>query len=96
MVVSNAGVADVSVSNTDIASVQVSDVKASDLQALGAYSTGRIATVAPFAKRPFHALSKPIGPLCNLDCAYCFYLDKSDYYPGQNVLICRMLCSKRT
>ena len=33
------------------------------------------------AKRPFHILSKPIGPLCNLDCDYCFYLDKTDYYP---------------
>jgi len=33
------------------------------------------------AKRPFHILSKPIGPLCNLDCEYCFYLDKTDYYP---------------
>ncbi|MEI8598065.1 radical SAM protein [Vibrio sp. M60_M31a] len=32
-------------------------------------------------KRPFHILSKPIGPLCNLDCDYCFYLDKTDYYP---------------
>jgi uncharacterized protein len=31
---------------------------------------------------PFHVLAKPIGPLCNLDCTYCFYLEKSKLYPG--------------
>lgn len=40
-----------------------------------------IPTTKAKAKRPFHILSKPIGPLCNLDCEYCFYLDKTDYYP---------------
>ncbi|ENM5815772.1 anaerobic sulfatase maturase [Vibrio mimicus] len=47
-------------------------------------SEQRIFTRKPTAKRPFHILAKPIGPLCNLDCAYCFYLDKTQYYPGQN------------
>ena len=23
-----------------------------------------------------HVVVKPIGPACNLDCAYCFYLEK--------------------
>lgn len=40
-----------------------------------------IATNKVTAKRPFHVLSKPIGPICNLDCDYCFYLDKTGYYP---------------
>lgn len=31
--------------------------------------------------RPFHVMTKPIGPLCNLDCAYCYYLEKSELYP---------------
>ena len=26
----------------------------------------------------FHVMAKPIGPLCNLDCDYCFYLSKKD------------------
>ena len=26
----------------------------------------------------FHAMIKPAGSLCNLDCTYCFYLHKSD------------------
>jgi len=25
----------------------------------------------------FHAMAKPIGPACNLDCDYCYYLSKS-------------------
>ncbi len=28
------------------------------------------------AKRPFHVMAKAIGPKCNLDCQYCFYLEK--------------------
>jgi uncharacterized protein len=28
-----------------------------------------------------HVLAKPIGPLCNLDCKYCFYLEKETLYP---------------
>ena len=38
----------------------------------------------PTARRPFHVLSKPVGPICNLACDYCFYLDKTEYYPGRN------------
>ena len=32
--------------------------------------------------RSFHVLVKPTGPLCNLDCAYCFYLEKEKLYPS--------------
>ncbi len=35
------------------------------------------------AHHSFHVLLKPIGPLCNLDCDYCFYLDKADYFPDR-------------
>ncbi len=28
------------------------------------------------AASPFHIMTKPIGPICNLDCKYCFYLEK--------------------
>jgi len=27
-------------------------------------------------------MTKPIGPICNLDCKYCFYLEKEKLYPG--------------
>jgi uncharacterized protein len=34
------------------------------------------------AHSPFHIMTKPIGPICNLDCTYCFYLEKEKLYPG--------------
>ena len=30
----------------------------------------------------FHVMTKPIGPLCNLDCKYCFYLEKQNLFPA--------------
>ena len=36
------------------------------------------------AGRGFHVLTKPVGPICNLDCQYCFYLEKEKLYPGEN------------
>ena len=34
---------------------------------------------APLA---FHLLAKPTGAICNLDCAYCFFLSKEVLYPA--------------
>jgi uncharacterized protein len=31
---------------------------------------------------PIHVLAKPEGPICNLDCKYCFYLEKELLYPN--------------
>jgi uncharacterized protein len=45
-------------------------------------------TVAQIEQRPrtapaaFHLLAKPTGAVCNLDCAYCFFLSKEMLYPG--------------
>ena len=33
----------------------------------------------PFA---FSAMAKPIGSACNLNCTYCYYLEKQKLYPG--------------
>jgi len=33
---------------------------------------------------PFHVMTKPIGPICNLDCTYCYYLHKEELYPKGN------------
>lgn len=35
-------------------------------------------SIAPHA---FHVMTKPVGPICNLDCKYCFYLEKENLYP---------------
>lgn len=31
-----------------------------------------------------HLMAKPIGPLCNLDCGYCFYLEKENLFPPRH------------
>ncbi len=36
---------------------------------------------APPARHPFHVMTKPIGPICNLGCRYCFYLEKEALFP---------------
>src|SRR5262245_46075364 len=36
----------------------------------------------PDAPPAFHLLAKPTGAICNLDCAYCFFLSKEMLYPG--------------
>ena len=30
----------------------------------------------------FNVMAKPMGPICNLDCKYCFYLEKENLYPN--------------
>ncbi len=42
---------------------------------------GSAARGSSHARQPFHVLAKPIGPLCNLRCEHCFYLDKVSLYP---------------
>lgn len=39
-------------------------------------------SLPPGAPPAFHLLAKPSGAACNLDCAYCFFLDKEAFYPG--------------
>lgn len=36
---------------------------------------------SPRAGAPFHVMTKPSGSRCNLDCHYCFYLEKEKLYP---------------
>lgn len=40
-------------------------------------------TFSPFS-RPLYVMAKPAGPLCNLACEYCYYLEKSRLYPDDS------------
>src|SRR5271167_1083359 len=47
-----------------------------------AYGPG-LPSARPLTAPPyFHVLAKPTGPICNLDCEYCFFLSKEMLYPG--------------
>jgi uncharacterized protein len=46
------------------------------------FAPARPAMLPPNAPRAFHLLAKPAGAICNLDCAYCFFLSKELLYPG--------------
>ena len=35
---------------------------------------------------PLYVMAKPIGPLCNMDCEYCYYLEKSVMYQNRKSL----------
>ena len=35
----------------------------------------------PHRKLAVHLMAKPTGPLCNLNCKYCFYLEKEALFP---------------
>jgi uncharacterized protein len=42
-------------------------------------------TASTTAPESFHLLAKPTGAVCNLDCAYCFFLSKELLYPGSRL-----------
>lgn len=50
-------------------------------------------TFAPFAK-PLYVMLKPIGSACNLNCEYCYYLEKEYLFPSKNQLMSDILLEK--
>ena len=34
----------------------------------------------------FNLMIKTVGPMCNMNCRYCYYLDKSKLYNGNNIM----------
>jgi len=45
--------------------------------AMRAWSGCNMSTAVPFV-----VMGKPVGPLCNLDCSYCYYLEKAKLFPS--------------
>jgi len=44
-------------------------------------------------KRPtaFQVMLKPVGASCNLNCTYCYYLEKKRLYPGKETVMSETL-----
>ena len=32
---------------------------------------------------PYHLMTKPVGPRCNMDCSYCYYTETESQYPAE-------------
>lgn len=52
-----------------------------------------MSTYAPFAK-PMYVMLKPIGSKCNLDCDYCYYLEKENLYSKKNPVMSEELLER--
>jgi uncharacterized protein len=48
------------------------------------------------APKAFTALTKPVGSRCNLDCSYCYYLDKKRFYGDKQDVLPDDLLEKYT
>jgi len=54
-----------------------------------------MSTFAPFAK-PIYVMLKPVGSKCNLDCDYCYYLEKANLYKNKNQVMSEELLERFT
>lgn len=45
-------------------------------------------------KESFHVMAKPNGPICNLGCKYCFYSEKTNFYPNTNFVLSASVLEK--
>jgi sulfatase maturation enzyme AslB (radical SAM superfamily) len=45
-------------------------------------NTNEVQNEPPGLPPAFHVMTKPVGAICNLDCKYCFYLEKENLYLG--------------
>lgn len=52
-----------------------------------------MSTFAPFAK-PLYVMLKPVGSKCNLDCEYCYYLEKENLYKKKNQVMSEELLER--
>lgn len=52
-----------------------------------------MSTFAPFAK-PMYVMLKPVGSKCNLNCDYCYYLEKAGLYPDKQPVMSEELLER--
>ena len=49
---------------------------------IGRFARNAIQEESCIQMKPFHIMAKPHGAICNLDCTYCYYLEKENLYAG--------------
>ena len=42
---------------------------------------GEVLRTTTQVTEPFVVMAKPVGPACNLECSYCYYLETEHFYP---------------
>src|SRR5690554_565336 len=52
-----------------------------------------MSTFAPLAK-PLYIMLKPVGSKCNLECEYCYYLEKENLYKKKNQVMSEELLER--
>jgi hypothetical protein len=62
----------------------LNDLRPADVSAAPEDMNFEIQASVPPKLPGFHIMTKPVGPICNLDCKYCFYLEKENLYPGHS------------
>ena len=45
---------------------------------------GEALKIGTTASEPFVVMAKPVGPLCNLECSYCYYLETERFYESSH------------
>jgi uncharacterized protein len=45
---------------------------------------GETPNIGTMASEPFVVMAKPVGPLCNLECSYCYYLETERFYKSSH------------
>jgi|TARA_B100001964_G_scaffold207152_1_gene238824 uncharacterized protein len=68
----------------DVMSLRLGELHAADIGEAGGsplQSSKNLKHEKSEMARGFNVMLKPRGPICNLDCKYCYYLEKEQIYP---------------
>ncbi len=64
--------------------VNADDLKDIRVQRKGVKMQGEAPNIGTMASEPFVVMAKPVGPLCNLECSYCYYLETERFYKSSH------------
>jgi len=65
---------------SEIKTDKYSDVDAEHVEIGGVLMPGEVPRTVTRVSEPFVVMAKPVGPVCNLECSYCYYLETARLY----------------